>query len=165
MIKSDLANVITKSALHKLDINTMAQINPYLNFDGKTEEAFTFYRSVLGGDFTTIQRIKEIPGGDKFPPHEQNRIMHIALPIGQGNTLMGSDTLESMGHKLKVGNNFSISINAQSEAEATKLFNGLSAGGKVTMPLEKAFWGAFFGMLTDKFGIQWMVAYDEKQQK
>jgi PhnB protein len=143
----------------------MAQINPYLNFDGKTEEAFTFYKSVWGGDFTTLQRIKEIPGGDKFPPHEQMRVMHIALPIGQGNVLMGSDTMESMGHKLVVGNNVHVSINAQSEAEATRLFKGLSAGGKVTMPLEKAFWGALFGMLIDKFGIQWMVSYDETQQK
>jgi PhnB protein len=143
----------------------MAHINPYLNFDGKTEEAFIFYKSVFGGDFTTLQRIKEIPGGDKFPTHEQNRIMHVALPVGQGNVLMGSDTLESMGHKLLVGNNYSVSVDTQSEAEATRLFKGLSKGGKVTVPLEKAFWGAFFGMLTDKFGIQWMVSYDEKQQK
>ena len=143
----------------------MAQINPYLNFKDKAEEAFTFYKSVFGGDFTTLQRIKETPGGDKFPPQEQNRIMHVALPIGEGNVLMGSDTMESMGHTHSVGNNFSISINAQNEAEATKLFKGLSAGGKVTVPLEKAFWGAFFGMLVDKFGIQWMVSYDEKQQK
>ena len=78
---------------------------------------------------------------------------------------MGSDTMESMGHTHSAGNNFSISVNAQSEAEATKLFKGLSVGGKVTVPLEKAFWGAFFGMLVDKFGIQWMVSYDDKQQK
>ncbi len=143
----------------------MAQINPYLNFDGRTEEAFTFYKSVLGGEFTTLQRIKEIPGGDKFPPHEQSRIMHVALPIGQGNILMGSDTMESMGHKLQPGNNVHISLNALNEAEATRLFNGLSAGGKVTMPLEKTFWGALFGMFIDKFGIQWMVNYDYNQQK
>src|SRR6185295_1276331 len=105
----------------------MATLNTYLNFDGKTEEAFNFYKSVFGGDFTTVQRIKEIPGGDKFPPQEQNRLMHISLPVGDDSVLMGSDTLESMGHKLSSGNNFSISVNAQSEKEAVKLYNGLSA--------------------------------------
>ena len=143
----------------------MATINPYLNFDGNAEEAFNFYRSVFGGEFIALQRVKETPGGDKAPANEQNRVIHVALPIGQGTVLMASDTMPSMGHKLVVGNNCHITINAESEAEAGKLFKGLSAGGTVTMPLEKAFWGAYFGMLTDRFGIQWMVSFDENQGK
>lgn len=143
----------------------MATINPYLFFNGNAEEAFNFYRSVFGGEFTTIQRFKDTPEADKAPAGEQDKIMHIALPIGNGNILMGNDVLKSMGYSVTTGNNFYISISAESEGETDKLFNGLSKGGKVTMPLEKTFWGAYFGMLTDKFGIQWMVNYDINQQK
>jgi PhnB protein len=143
----------------------MAAINPYLNFNGKTEEAFIFYKKVFGGEFLSVQRIKDTPMASQFPVAEHNRIMHISLPIGKENTLMASDILESMGHKLTVGNNFHVSVSTDSEAETTKLFNGLSEDGKVTMPLEKTFWGSFFGMLTDKFGIHWMVSYDYNQKK
>lgn len=142
----------------------MATINPYLNFPGNTEEAFNFYKSVFGGEFTFLQRFKETPEAGNVPANEQDKIMHIALPIGEGNTLMATDALESMGQRLTAGNNFSIAIQAESEEEADKLFNRLSAGGQVTMPLEKVFWGAYFGMCTDKFGIQWMVNYDYNQQ-
>jgi len=142
----------------------MATINPYLNFPGNTEEAFNFYKSVFGGEFITLQRFKETPEAGKVPANEQDKIMHIALPIGNGNILMATDALESMGQTLTPGNNFSIAIQAESEEEADKLFNGISAGGQVTVPLEKAFWGAYFGMCTDKFGIQWMVNYDYNQQ-
>lgn len=138
-------------------------INPYLNFDGNAEEAFNFYRSVFGGEFATLQRIKDTPGADKYSEKEQNRIMHVALPIGKHAILMASDILESIGHRLSVGNNFYISVSAGSENEADKIFNGLSQGGQIEMPLQKAFWGAYFGMLKDKFGVQWMVSYDEKQ--
>ena len=138
-------------------------INPYLNFDGRTEEAFNFYKKVFRGEFMTFQRVKDAPGGKDAPAKEQNRIMHVALPIGSETILMGSDTMESMGHKLIMGNNMSISVNAESEKEADQIFNGLSAGGKVTMPMEKAFWGSYFGMATDKFGVQWMVSYDPKR--
>jgi len=138
-------------------------INPYLNFNGKTEEAFNFYKSVFGGEFVTFQRIKDTPDGDKFPPQEQNRVMHVSLPIGTNTMLMASDIMESMGHTLTVGNNFSISVNVESEKEADKVFKGLSQGGKVTVPLERAFWGSYFGMLVDKFGVQWMVSFDDKQ--
>jgi len=142
----------------------MAAINPYLNFAGNTEEAFNFYKSVFGGEFITFQRFKDTPHGGNVPENEKNKIMHVALPIGKGNVLMGTDALESMGQKLAVGDNFSIAIIPENKAEAEKLFNGLSAGGKVTMPLQDTFWGAYFGMFTDKFGIQWMVNYDNKQQ-
>lgn len=140
----------------------MPTINSYLNFNGDTEQAFNFYRSVFGGEFVTLQRFKDTPGGDQLPPAEQQKIMHVALPVG-GNILMGTDVGASMPHAI-FGTNFSISVSPENEDEAHRLFNGLSEGGKVTMPLEKMFWGALFGMLTDKFGIQWMVNYDYNQR-
>ena len=143
----------------------MAAINPYLNFDGKTEEAFNFYKSVFGGEFDSVQRMKDTGMGGQLAANEQNRLMHISLPIGKGNYLMGSDIIPSMGHKLEEGNNMHVTVQADSEAEAQKLFKGLSSGGKITMPLEKAFWGALFGMFIDKFGIYWMVNYTYPVQK
>lgn len=141
----------------------MAQINPYLNFLGKTEEAFIFYRSVFGGEFLTVQRFKDTPHGDNMNAEDKEKIMHVALPVG-GNMLMGTDALESMGQSLKFGDNMSIAIAPESMDEAHKIFDGLAAGGNVAMPLEKMFWGAWFGMLTDKYGVQWMVNYDENQK-
>jgi PhnB protein len=142
----------------------MATLNPYLNFDGNCEEAFNFYRTVFGGEFATVMRYKEMPADFQMPESEAKKIMHMALPIGQGSMLMGSDTPPSMGPTV-IGSNVSISITAASEAEAARLFNGLSAGGQVTMPLDKAFWGDYFGMLTDKFGVHWMVSYSYNQQR
>jgi PhnB protein len=138
----------------------MATINPYLNFQGNTEEAFNFYKSVFGGEFMTLQRFKDTQEGDKVAAGDRDKIMHVAMQIGKGTILMATDTLDSMGQKLTVGNNFHLSVNTESEEETTKLFNALSAGGKVIVPLDKTFWGAYFGMFTDKFGIQWMVNYD-----
>ncbi|MCX6149618.1 MAG: VOC family protein [Ignavibacteriales bacterium] len=143
----------------------MPNINPYLNFGGNTEEAFNFYKSVFGGEFKTLQRFKDTPEAGRVPVNELDKIMHVALPIGKGNTLMATDALESMGHKLSVGNNFSLSVETESEAEVDNIFNKLSKGGKVLMHLEKVFWGSYFGMLNDKFGIQWMVSHDNNQQK
>lgn len=141
----------------------MATINPYLNFKGNTEEAFNFYKSVFGGEFQALQRFKDTPEGDKLSAADQEKIMHIALPIGN-NILMATDALESMGQKLTFGDNLSISISTDTEAEADRIFSSLVAGGQVTMPLEKMFWGDYFGMLTDRFGIQWMVSYAYTQQ-
>lgn len=138
----------------------MATFHPYFNFMGNTETAFNFYKSVFGGEFSALQRFSDFPAGADLPEKERNMIMHISYPIGVGTVLMATDMLESAGHKLIVGNQISISVNAESEAEADKIFNGLSAGGSVQMPLEKTFWGAYFGMCTDQFGIQWMVNYD-----
>jgi PhnB protein len=143
----------------------MPAINPYLNFNGNTEEAFNFYKSVFGGEFATVMRFKDMPSDGQSPNNklsdkEGQQIMHIALPIAGGDMLMGSDVPEHFG-KATAGTNFHICISPTSQEEATQLFNGLSAGGKITMPLEKTFWGAFFGMCTDKFGIQWMVNYDQ----
>lgn len=144
----------------------MTTINPYLNFKGNTEEAFNFYRSVFGGEFSVLQRFGNMPGCDDMPEDKQiseadkEKIMHIALPIGNGNVLMATDALESMGQSLVEGNNFTLSISAAGKEEAEKLFNGLSEGGTVEMPLADTFWGAYFGMFKDKFGIRWMVSYD-----
>ena len=142
----------------------MATINPYLNFNGNTEEAFNFYKSVFGGEFAAVMRFGDATGCGEMPLAEtdKDKIMHIALPIGRGNVLMATDALESMGQNFKVGDNFSISITADSREEADELFSGLSEGGTVEMPLADAFWGDYFGMLQDKFGIQWMVSYNEK---
>lgn len=143
----------------------MAALNPYLNFNGNTEEAFNFYRSVFGGEFATVMRHGDVPSDVPQPgPINPNQIMHIALPIGNGTILMGSDRPEVFGPGTR-GDNFYISITAGSEDEARKLFNGLADGGNVTMPLEHTFWGAYFGMLADKFGIQWMVNYDKNMQQ
>ena len=142
----------------------MFKINPYLNFAGNTEEAFTFYKSVFGGEFTMLQRFKDTPEAGRVPGPEKEKIMHVSLPVGEATTLMATDALESMGHKLTVGNNIQLSIEAESKNEVDKLFKGLSAGGKVTMPLADTFWGAYFGMVTDKFGVQWMVSHNKPQQ-
>lgn len=142
----------------------MATINPYLTFNGNAEKAMNFYRSVFGGEFMgEVNRFKAMPDSENLSPEDGEKVMHVALPIGNGTTLMASDTIEGMGQPFKSGNNFSISIHTENEEEAHRLFNGLSAGGQVAMPLEKTFWAALFGMFTDKFGIQWMVNYDEGQ--
>ena len=143
----------------------MASVNPYLTFNGNCEEAFNFYKSVFGGEFPYIGRYKEMPPmeGKPMPASEAEKIMHVSLPVGKETILMGSDSSEAFGHATVIGNNFSISVNTDSQAEADKLFKGLSAEGKETMPMNKTFWGSYFGMLTDKFGINWMVNCDTKE--
>lgn len=141
----------------------MASINPYLTFNGNTEEVFNFYRSVFGGEFSMLTRFQEMYAEGDLSSGERQKIMHVALPIGGGSILMGSDTL-AMSGEATMGSNFSIAISPASEEEATRLFNGLAAGGQVTMPLDHAPWGAFFGMLTDQYGIAWMVNYENNQQ-
>lgn len=137
----------------------MKAINYYLNFPGNTEEAFNFYKSIFGGEFVNLTRFKDTPEGAKLSAGDKEKLMHVSLPIGNGNALMGTDAIESMGHRITSGNNFHLSIETDSKEEATKYFNSLSAGGKITMPLADTFWGDYFGMLNDKFGIQWMVSY------
>ena len=145
----------------------MAVVNPYLTFNGNCEEAFTFYKSVFGGDFQFVGRFKDMPamgGSESVPANEGEKIMHISLPISNETTLMGSDSSESYGQATIVGNNFNISVNTGSTEEADKLFNGLSAGGKVIMPMNKTFWGSYFGMLVDRFDIQWMVSFEQSNK-
>ena len=140
----------------------MALINPHINFNGNAEEAFTFYKSVFGGEFAMIMRLKDM-SGHEFPVAENdaNKIMHIALPIGK-NILMGNDIPEAMGRVNENENRSKISISAESKEEADKLFNGLSAGGKIEMPIADSPWGSYFGMFRDKYGIEWMVDFDPK---
>jgi PhnB protein len=141
----------------------MAQINPYLHFNGNAEEAFLFYQSVFGGEFAIVSRFKDFSSPENpISEKEANRIMHIALPIGNHNVLMASDTPESLGTHNENENRSKISISAESREEADKLFNGLSAGGKIEMPIQDSPWGSYFGMFRDKFGFEWMVDYDPK---
>jgi len=139
----------------------MPSVNPYLNFAGNTEEAFNFYKSVFGGEFFMVQRYSNTPDADKLPPGLKDKIMHISLPIGN-NILMASDACEELGFTVKQGNNFYICVNPDSKEEADKWFNALAEGGKVNMPIQDMFWGAYWGDLTDKFGIQWMINYDKR---
>ena len=140
----------------------MALINPHINFNGNAEEAFNFYKSVFGGEFTKIIRFKDI-SSPEFPvaEHEANKIMHIALSIGK-NTLMANDVPESMGRTNENENRSKIFIIAESREEADKLFNGLSAGGNIEYPMGDSPWGSYFGMFRDKYGIEWMVDFDPK---
>ena len=142
----------------------MALINPHLNFNGNAEEAFTFYKSVFGGEFAKIMRFKDL-AGPEFPvaENEANKIMHIALPIGK-NVLMANDVPEFMGRTNENENRSKIAISAESKAEADKLFDGLSAGGQIEMPMSDSPWGTYFGMFRDKYGIEWMVDYDANYQ-
>jgi PhnB protein len=143
-------------------MKSMLRFNPYLNFDGHAWEAFNFYRSVFGGEFSLVQRFKDMPPTQRpMPENEAERIMHISLPIGNGTILMGSDISESMGQTLVEGNTVYISLHPGTLEEAERLFKELSAGGKVIMPLVKMFWGAYFASFSDKFGILWMINYEE----
>jgi PhnB protein len=143
----------------------MTVVNPYLTFNGNCEEAFEFYKSVFGGEFTGIMRFDSMDCGDQpMSESEKNKVMHVALPIGGGSILMGSDTPEAMG-KVTDGSNFAIAIAPDSKEEADRLFDGLSAGGQATMPMDNAPWGGYFGMFTDKFGFAWMINYSSPQPK
>jgi PhnB protein len=145
----------------------MTLVNVYLTFDGNCEEAFLFYKSVFGGEIPYMGRFKEMPPQEGMPPmteEEGERIMHVSLQISKETAIMGSDTGGEWAAQFKQGNNFSISITTDSKEEADRLFHGLSAGGHVIMPLQNTFWGDYFGMFTDKFGINWMVGFNEGQK-
>ena len=140
----------------------MALINPHINFNGNAEEAFTFYKSVFGGEFAKIVRLKDL-AGPEFPVAENDaeKIMHIALPIGS-NILMGNDVPEFLGRVNENENRSKISISAASREEADQLFQGLSAAGAIEFPIVDSPWDSYFGMFRDKFGIEWMVDFDPK---
>jgi PhnB protein len=141
----------------------VTSINPYLTFNGNCEDAFNFYKSVFGGDFAYKGRFNEMPPqeGKTMSESEGNKIMHVSLPISAETVLMGSDSSEEFGHATVMGNNFSISINAKSQDEADRLYNGLAQGGAAIMPMSKTFWGSYFGMLKDKYDIAWMVSFGQ----
>jgi PhnB protein len=145
----------------------MAVINPYLTFLGNCEEAFNFYKSVFGGEFTYVGRFSEMPseGGEPMSEEDGNKIMHISLPISKETALMGSDTGGEWGQNTIVGNNITISISADNKEQADKFYSALSDGGKASMPMNQTFWGDYFGMCTDKFDINWMISFNEKTQQ
>ncbi len=145
-----------------LKFNKVAQINPHINFNGNAEEAFTFYKSVFGGEFTKIMRFKDISNPEiPITENEANKIMYIALPIGR-NILIANDVPEIMGRTNEHENRSKISISAESKEEADKIFNGLSVGGQIEAPIGDSPWGSYFGMFRDKYGIEWMVDFDQK---
>jgi len=146
----------------------MARVSTYLNFPRNTEEAFTFYKSIFGGEFAGygIARFSDIPAAEAMPPiaeADKNLIMHIELPILGGHVLMATDAPETMGYQVKSGNNVHINLEPDTQAETNSLFEGLSEGGTITMPLQMMFWGSYFGSCTDKFGVHWMFNCNEKQ--
>ena len=140
----------------------MTTINPYLTFKGNCEVAFNFYKSVFGGEFRYIGRYKDVPQPHRqtFAVEADEKIMHVSLPISSETILMGCDTIEAYGEPVIEGNNFSLSITTDSREKADQLFNDLSVGGQIKMPMNQAFWGSYFGMLTDKFGINWTISFE-----
>ena len=144
----------------------MLKLNPYLNFLGNTEEVFDFYKSIFGGEFTALQRfrdVKDLENKDKMSKDDLKKIMHISLKIGD-NVLMGTDVIESLGQPLRKGNNISLSLNVDSRIEADRLFNALKEGGKEEMPMMDVFWGSYFGMVDDKYGIKWMIEFSNHEE-
>ena len=137
----------------------MPQMHPYVSFSGTCEQAFEFYQSVFGGELQ-LTRFSEMPSDESAPPIDGNLVMHVSLPIGEGQILMGSDHPAAMG-PLDVGNNVQVMVTPDSSAEGKRIFEALAAGGQVTMPYEQAFWGDVFGALVDQFGIHWMVNYSD----
>ncbi len=143
----------------------MATVNIYLNFNGNCEDAFGFYKSVFGGEFSYLGRFKDMPMSENqtvISEEQGNKIMHITLPISQETSLMGCDTDPHWGMPFVQGNNFSISIDSTSKEEADMLFNKLHEGGMSIMPMNQTFWGSYFGMCVDKFGINWMISFEKK---
>lgn len=131
-------------------------LNPYLNFDGNAEEAFRFYHSVFGGEFY-IQKMSDAPDTENLPAEERDLIMHVSIRISDNQFLMASDCIKSQGHVLNQGNNNYISVTPDSREEADRLFNGLSEGGEIEMPMEEMFWGDYFGSFKDRYGVYWMI--------
>jgi len=143
----------------------MTRVHTYLNFAGNAEEAFEFYRSVFGGEFRTRVRFGDLPmEGVEIPEDDQDKIMHIALPIGDDDILMASDALASLGQELVPGNNSYVSVHPASREEADRIFNALSADGQVEMPIADQVWGDYYGAFTDKFDVQWMVNHTPDEE-
>jgi len=142
----------------------MTIVNPYLNFAGNTEEAFNFYKSIFGGEFISLTRFRDMPiEGVNLSAEDSDKLMHIGLPLGNGQTLMATDALESLGQKLVQGNNIRISLHPDSKEEADRLFSGLSEGGKIEMPMAEQPWGDYYGSFQDQFGVYWMINYHREE--
>jgi PhnB protein len=137
------------------------KVNPYLNFDGNARTAFQFYQSVFGGELN-IMEMKDAPGIENLSEQEREMMLHVSLPLGNGQFLMASDCLKSQGHVLTWGNNNYISLSLDSRDEATRIFKELSKDGTVEMPMEDMFWGDYFGSFKDKFGVCWMINFNNQ---
>jgi PhnB protein len=143
----------------------MTRVHTYLNFAGNAEEAFNFYKSVFGGEFTQVVKFKDFPiEGIEIPKEDGDKVMHVGLPVGEGDVLMASDTLKSLGQELVHGNNTYVSVHPESKEEASRIFNALSQGGDIEMPIADQAWGDYYGAFKDKFGVQWMVNYSPPQE-
>ncbi|MBN9285611.1 MULTISPECIES: VOC family protein [unclassified Flavobacterium] len=141
----------------------MALINPHINFNGNAEEAFEFYKAAFGGEFLKIVRFKDLESPEfQVSKKEENKIMHIALPIGKSNVLIGNDVPEFLGRVNENENRSKISISTENKEEANQLYYALSAGGKIEMPISDSPWGSYFGMFRDKYGIEWIIEFDPK---
>lgn len=140
----------------------MTKVNAYITFNGNCEEAFQLYRSVFGGKYLYIGRYRDVPAADRqiFRPENDNKIMHVSLPVSTETILMGCDNAEANGEEAVIGNNISLSIHTDNQVEADRLFTELSVGGQIKMPMSQTFWGAYFGVLTDRFGINWLINCD-----
>jgi PhnB protein len=145
----------------------MTKVNAYITFNGNCEEAFLFYKSVFGGEFLYIGRYKDVPMADRqiFRPENDEKIMHVSLPVSTETILMGSDNAEANGQGTIIGNNISLSIHTDNKVEADRLFTGLSVGGQIKMPMNQTFWGAYFGVFTDRFGINWLINCNSSENK
>jgi PhnB protein len=144
----------------------MTKVHSYLNFAGNAEEAFGFYRSVFGGEFSSLVRFRDMPmEGVTIPAEDQDKIMHIGLPIGDGEMLMASDALRSLGQEVVQGNNVYISLHPTSREEADRVFKALSDGGEIEMPIADQVWGDYFGSFKDRFGVLWMVNHAPQREE
>lgn len=141
----------------------MLSTNTYLHFAGNAEKAMNFYKKIFNGTFRIFQRYKEIPGGEKLSAEEQDKLIHVTLDIGNGIIIMATDALQSMGRTVTQGNNVYTCLHTDTEAETEKIFGLLSEEGDIEMPLNKTFWGAYFGMCRDKYGVHWMINYTYPQ--
>ena len=140
----------------------MATLHPHINFNGNAFEAFEFYRSVFGGEFSKVVRFKEmVSAGYPIPEHEYEKIMHISLPIGEGSSIMANDVPEILGKTNERENRSKIVVKTNSKEEADFIFEGLSVGGEIEMPIQNTPWNTYFGMFRDKFGIEWMIEFEE----
>ncbi len=144
----------------------MTRLASYLNFAGNAQEAFDFYKSVFGGEFSSAVRFKDFPmEGVAIAKEDEDKLMHIALPIGDDSVLMASDVLESLGQQLVQGNNVYVSVHPTSRDEAERIFNALSEGAEIEMPIADQAWGDYYGSLQDKFGVQWMVNHSPPREE
>ncbi len=143
----------------------MTRLHSYLNFAGDAEEAFEFYRSVFGGEFSSLVRFRDLPmEGVTIPEEDQGKIMHVALPIGEDDVLMASDALRSLGQEVVPGNNVYVSVHPDSREEADRIFQALSEGAEIEMPIADQVWGGYYGALKDRFGVRWMVNHSPPRE-